>query len=89
MSLHGKGGKFELISQEEVQEKNAAELEQKSEDRMAAFARTLESQPVDFDMSEETEESASEARYNRHAHRGLKAILARAGAAEAKSKDDA
>lgn len=87
MSIHG--GKFELIDQAEEREKNAAELDKKAEGRMAKFAAVLESQPVDFDMSEETEDSASEARYNKHAHRDLKAILARAGAAEAKSADQA
>ncbi len=87
MSIHG--GKFELIDQAEEREKNAAKLEKSAEDRMAAFARNLEIAPVDFDMSEETEESASLGRYTKSANRGLKAILARAGAAEAKSADQA
>lgn len=74
-----------VISTENALADNEARLRKASEDRIAGVVAGLTGEDVEFDMEKNnTDPAEQEAEYKRDAHRGLKAILAQAGAEEAK-----
>lgn len=81
--------KFERVDQDTYREENREEVERVSEDRIAKMIHDLETTAIDFDMSKEAQsEEEQMAAYRKNAGRGLKAILARAAALEAKANAD-
>jgi len=78
-------GQYERIDQEEYREQNAEQLERSAEKRIADFVDKLEHTSVDINLEKVAE--GEEARHVKHANAGLKAILARAAAADAKAHE--
>ena len=73
-----------VIDSEEERLKNEGRIQRESEDRISKLARSLESEPIDFDMSNESDEPDVQLRkFKGAAHKTLKAILAKAAADEA------
>ena len=77
--------KFERVDQESFREQNAAELERNEAKRLQDFVDSLQNQPLEMDMSKDTDESANLKDYKKNAHAGLRAILAKAAQDEAKA----
>ena len=79
-------GKFIRVDQETYLEETAEERARMADKRLRNFVDSLENQPIEMDMTKETDESVDMGKYVKNANAGLKAILAKAAADEARAR---
>jgi hypothetical protein len=86
LTIFSYGGTMpKVINSENALADNEDRLRKLEEDRLARFDQGLREENLDFDMEKNNDDPEEQHReYVKDAHRGLKAILAKAGEEEAK-----